>query len=276
MVLHHKPTLVTRAESESESRQIQAVSTSCALVQALNELGQAGVTELANQAGVSKTTAFHHLSTLHDAGFVVKRGDQYGLSLQFLDIGETIKNRFAINQAGKPEVSTLAEETGEYANLVVEEDGVGYIIQKRRGGRSATSSTRIGQSIPLHSTGAGKAILAAMSDDMVDEVLATHGLPRKTERTLTSEADLRAEIETIRDRGYAVLWGEYVTGAGAIAAPVEDHLTGIQGAISVTGPLSWMQGSNDEDKYDRVSEELAARVVETANRIEMRLHMTED
>lgn len=259
---------------DDEGRRIRSVGTSCALVRALSDREEAGVTDLAAEVGVSKTTAFHHLSTLCEEGFVVRTDDGYRLSLRFLEVGEGIKNRFAIYREGREEVDALAEETGEYVNIVVEESGVGYIIHKHRGSQSAMSSTRIGQSIPLHSTGAGKAILAALPDDDVDRFMATSDLGRKTDRTLTTEEELRAELEAVRSQGFAVLAGEYVEGAGAVAAPVSDHITGVQGAISVSGPLSWLFDAASGDRYDRVSPDLADRVVETANRIEMRLYMS--
>lgn len=257
-------------------RRIQAVSTSCALIATLAELDRAGPTELADRIGVSKTTAYHHLSTLEEAGLIVRYDDQFSLSMRFLDIGGSVRDRISIYREGQEELHTLATETGEYVNLVVEERGNGYIVEKRRGSQSATTSSRIGQSIPLHSTGAGKAILAGLPDDRADAILSTYEFEERTNETLTSESELHRELETIRDRGYAVLIGEHFEGAGAVAAPLRDRTNGIQAAVSVTGPLSWMLDGQSGTKYDRVSPELAERVMETANRIEMRVQMSSD
>lgn len=261
------------AQEGENTRRIQAVTTSCALIMTLAELDRAGPTELANRIGVSKTTAYHHLSTLEEAGFVIRNDDLYSLSLRSLDIGGGVRERISIYREGQEELRTLARETGEYVNLVVEERGVGYIIEKCRGSQSATTSSRIGQSVPLHSTGAGKAILASLPDDRVDVILSTYEFEERTNETLTSESALYSELETVRDRGYAVLTGEHFEGAGAVAAPLRDRTNGIQAAVSVTGPLSWMLDDQSGSKYDRVSSELAEQVVETANRIEMRVQM---
>lgn len=258
------------------SRHIRAVRTSCALLDALTELDRAGPTELADRVGVSKTTAYHHLTTLEETGFVVCTDGQFSLSLRFLDVGGGVRNDIDVYREGQEELEALARETGEYVNLVVEEGGVGYIVEKCRGSQSATTSSRIGQSVPLHSTGAGKAILAALPDERVDEILSSYEFEERTAETLTSESALRRELETVRDRGFAVLTGEHFEGAGAVAAPLHDSASGVQAAVSVTGPLSWMLDSESGSKYDRVSKELADQVVDTANRIEMRLHMVAD
>lgn len=263
--------------SEPEnSRRIQAVGTSCSLLDALAELDRAGPTELADRVGVSKTTAYHHLSTLKKEGFVVRDGGEFSLSLRFLDVGGGVRDQIGIYREGQEELQALAMETGEYVNLVVEEGGVGYIVEKCRGSQSATTSSRIGQSVPLHSTGAGKAILAGLPDERVDTILSTYEFEERTRETLTSASELRRELEIVRDRGYAVLTGEHFEGAGAVAAPVSDRAADVQAAVSVTGPLSWILDGQSGSKYDRVSQELAHQVVDTANRIEMRLHMLAD
>ncbi|MEF8800590.1 MAG: IclR family transcriptional regulator [Halolamina sp.] len=256
------------------SRRIQAVRTSCTLIEALAELDRAGPTELADRVGVSKTTAYHHLSTLEETGFVVREDGQFSLSLRFLDVGGGLRDKIDIYSAGEEELQALAMETGEYVNLVIEERGVGYIVEKCRGSQSATTSSHIGQSVPLHSTGAGKAILARLPEERVDAILSTYEFEERTSETLTSESALRRELETVRDRGYAVLTGEHFEGAGAVAAPVRHRATGVQAAVSVTGPLSWLLDGQSGNKYDRVSPELADQVVDTANRIEMRLDMS--
>jgi DNA-binding IclR family transcriptional regulator len=204
---------------------------------------------------------------------VVRKEGEFSLSLRFLDVGGGVRNQLDIYREGQEALHALARETGEYVNLVIEERGVGYIVEKCRGSQSATTSSRIGQSVPLHSTGAGKAILAGLPDERVDGILSTYEFEERTAETLTSESALRRELETVRDRGYAVLTGEHFEGAGAVAAPVRDRAAGVQGAVSVTGPLSWLLDEQAGSKYDRVSTELADSVVDTANRIEMQLHM---
>ena len=255
------------------SRTVQSVVTACRLVEALHARDSAGITELSRDLDISKTTVYHHLSTLRERGYVIKSDDSYRLSLELVSIGEHAKNQFAIYHEGKEEIERVASQTGEYANLVVEQNGYCYLLYKKPGEYAVPTSSQIGQRAPLHSAGAGKAILASFDDERVRELVDTHGLPAHTAKTITDEDVLFTELETIRDHGYAVVIEEYVEGASMVAASVEDSVHDVRGAVSISGPTTRLLDSTTGPKYERIREELVETVVQTANLIEMRVNM---
>ena len=251
-----------RGENEPGSpRRIRGVNISLGIVRGLQELGRAGVTELASELGYSKSTIYNHLTTLEDNEFVVKDGDEYRLSLRFLDVAEDVRHQFGNYDVIREEVDALAEETGEIVQFGIPEHGQVSYLYKRTGDRGVQTASRVGGWAPFHSTSLGKAILASMPEERVDEILRDLEFVEQTPNTITSAAELREALRDIADRGYAIDDEENIVGVRCVAAPVQSR-DEVFGAISVTGPSSRIQGA-------RLEEEIPELVVGAANVIDL-------
>jgi len=243
---------------------VQATKTSFKLLEALNELGGAGVTELANELGLPKSTVHNHLNTLRDAEYIVREGDTYHVGLRFLKLGEHSRNRLRIYETASPEVDNLAQQTNELANLAVEEYGRGVYLYLSEAERAVQLDTYAGMRIHLHCTALGKAILAHLPEEKIEEILDTHGLPERTPNTITDRDELLEELEETRDRGYAYDRQERLQGLRCVAAPITMPEEGVVGALSIAGPTSRMKG-------DRFHEEIPQRLLDAANVIELNM-----
>lgn len=232
------------------------------IVESLKAMDGARVTEIADQVGLSKGTVHDYLSTLREHNYVVKEGDEYYVGLGFFEIGEYARNRIQIFHAAKPEVAKLAEETGELANLLYEEHGLGVYLYRERGENAVTLDTHTGKRRYLHNTALGKAILAYMPKRRVDEILNQHGLPQATRQTITERDELYSELEHIEERGYAYCNQERVEGLHCVAAPLRSQKGTVLGAISVAGPSTRIRD-------ERLEEELPQKVLQAANVIEI-------
>ena len=243
-------------------RRVQAVQISCNILEALREMDGASVSELAEHLGRSKATIHSHLATLADNELVVRHDGTNQISLRFVDIGEYAKNRIDIYNVAKEEVDRLAEETGEVAQFMVEEHGRGVYLHKARGENAIQTASYAGNRKDLHCTALGKAILSQLSTDRVTEIIDRHGLPQRTEKTISTREELFETLESVRERGVAFDDEEILHGLRCIAAPIQ-HPTGeIHGAISISGPTSRFKG-------DRFREELPEIVQGAANVIEV-------
>ncbi|MEA1931659.1 IclR family transcriptional regulator [Halohasta litorea] len=243
-------------------RRVQAVQISCNILEAVREMDGAGVSELADRLDRSKATIHSHLATLVDNELIVKHDDSYEISLRFVDIGEYAKNRIDIYEVAKDEVDRLAEETGEVAQFMVEEHGRGVYLHKASGENAIQTASYTGNRKDLHCTALGKSILSQLPDDRVDEIIDRHGLPQRTENTVSSREELFDVLETIRERGVAFDDEEILKGLRCIAAPIQHPTGDIHGAISISGPTSRFKG-------DRFHEELPEVVKGAANVIEV-------
>jgi len=240
---------------------IAATRTSLRIVEALKRLDGAGVTAVANDLDMAKSTVHNHLQTLEDEGYVTSEGNMYHVGLRFLGLGEYKRNRMDIYEKARPEVASLAEKTGEMANAAVEEHGEGVYITRAEGTEAVTVDTYAGKRVKLHCTALGKTILAELPEERVDEIVDSHGLPARTDNTITDRAELKSELAEIRDRGYAYDREERLSGLRCVAAPVIPENGDLVAALSVSGPTTRIKGDLFHEKIPELLRS-AANVIE--------------
>lgn len=234
------------------------------IINALKRYNGAGITELANTLGMGKSTVHNHLSTLGNEGYVIQRGEEYHLGLQFLELGGYIRNQLSIYKIAEPEIKELAEQTGELANLAVSEQGKLIYINRSKGNQAVDLDTYAGMQAHMHCTALGKAILANMPTAKVESILDRHGMPQRTSNTITDRDVLYEELEEIREEGYAQDREERLEGLRCVAAPIKSSENSIEGAISVSAPTSRM-------KSERYTQEIPEKVRSAANVVELNL-----
>jgi DNA-binding IclR family transcriptional regulator len=240
---------------------VGATHTTARIVQALVPVTDAGVTELADEVGVSKATVHNHLATLEALGIVRSENGRYRLGLKLLDVGIRVRDGMEIPTVARPEVTALSESSGESAAVVVREAGEAVYADVRDADRN-DRRVRLGSRVPLHATAGGKALLAYESPEAVDAYCET-GLSRHTGRTVTDSADLRAELRSVADRGLAYDRGEYFEGMRGVAAPIRAD-DGVVAAVEVLGPGERLSGK-------RLEEDLPGLVLSAAKSVELEL-----
>jgi DNA-binding IclR family transcriptional regulator len=247
-----------------EQNTITATRTSLRIVEALKRLDGAGATAVANDLDMAKSTVHNHLQTLEDEGYITDEGSAYHVGLRFLELGAYKRNRMDIYEKARPEVASLAEKTGEMANAAVEEHGEGVYIARAEGTEAVSVDTYAGKRVNLHCTALGKTILAELPEERVDDIIGTHGLPARTDNTITDRTELKAELADIRERGHAYDREERLPGLRCVAAPVTSEDGEPVAALSVSGPTSRIKG-------DRFHEEIPEMLQSAVNVVEINL-----
>jgi DNA-binding IclR family transcriptional regulator len=217
---------------------------------------------------MSKSTVYHHLATLRDLGYVVKSGEEYQLSLLFLNLGKQTQEAQGIYQHARNRVDELAEKTGEKVHLMTEVGGYGLYIYQARGTEAVGRDLPVGQRDHLHHSAGGKAILAYLPSEQVDRIVDQHGLEELTENTITDRDDLHEELQTIREQGYSLNLEEEVNGVHAIGAPIFGREGELVAALSISGPTSRLP-------EDRLHSEVKQLVKNYVNIIEIELQTRE-
>lgn len=221
----------------SKQTPIKSARTTFAIVERLVALDGAGVSKLASDLDVPKATVHDHLTTLDELGYIHKEGQEYRAGTKFLRLGEQIRSNMDIYRTAKPELKKLASKTGEHASLMIEENGVGVYLLNAEGPDTVNIVTLEGTPTKLHTTAPGKAILAHLPADRVDEIIEEKGLTAETENTITDRETLAAELEQIRQQEYAVDKEEGLKGLQGVGAPVFSRKENrVAGAISIYGP----------------------------------------
>lgn len=233
------------------------------IIESIREHDQVGVTELAEELGMAKSTVHGYLTTIEDVGYLINEDGQYQLSLKYLDHGIHKRNQIISWDIVSRTLKQLSGETSEIAWFTVEENGRALDIYKSEGDRAITVETWLGQAKPMHALAAGKAILAFRDDECVREVIDRHGLEAFTENTITSESELLAELETVREEGVAFNDEEYTSGIRSVGAPVVTDGE-VVGAVNLSGPANRLKGG-------RFREELPDLILGAANEIELKL-----
>jgi DNA-binding IclR family transcriptional regulator len=261
----------TPFDSDEPSRLLKTASTTLEILDVLKKTNGMTAAELSERLGLSETTAYNQLATLRKHEFVIKDGKEYRLSRKLVPFGEHVRQENPLYRHGRAELEEMADQTGEYAQLVIEEFGQGIIIHETRGENAigAEFQAELQQKrFKLHYTAAGKAILAHLPKKRVRQIVSNQGLANQTESTITDRAELFEELEEIRDRGYAFNDEEQVEGLRVVGGPILDPDGDVLGALSVSGPTGRMQG-------ERYREDLPKLVTKMANLIEVNINMAQ-
>ncbi|MEH7180390.1 IclR family transcriptional regulator [Neobacillus vireti] len=204
--------------------------------------GGLGVTEIANQIDINKSSVFRTLSTLVQYGYIEQDPDtgKYKLGYKFLDISSKLLESIDLRTEAKPFLQELENMTNEVIHLVVYDQGEVVYIEKLEGNETLRTHSKVGKRAPMHCTSVGKAILSHLPKSDVLGILDRRGMPYHTDHTIISREEFLRELKQIKKRGYALDLEENEYGITCIAAPVFDHLGNVAAAVSISGPTTRM------------------------------------
>jgi DNA-binding IclR family transcriptional regulator len=233
----------------ARKRRVQAVDHAIDILECLAATGGAvGVSELARQSGLSKATVYHLLATLEARRLVIREPDSasYRLGWALYEMGIRVARATEVTRVARPFLDQLASETGESVLLgVLDEDAVLY-LERGDAPSGFHMVAAAGIRSPLHSTASGKLLLAYAGEEEIDRYLGTGTLESFTANTLTDPKQLRAQLEEIRESGYATCWQERELGLCSVAVGLRDHSGATVASLTLAGPA----GRVTEDSVD--------------------------
>jgi DNA-binding IclR family transcriptional regulator len=222
--------------NDSQGAGVQSVDRALTILGILARLGEAGVTEIAAELQVHKSTAFRLVATLESHGMVEQNEDRgkYRLGVGVLRLAGATTARLDVVQEARPICRKLAADSGETVNIAVLSDRSALYLDQVAGQSALQSHNWVGQHIPLHATSNGKVLLSELSSDEVDNRLPR--LTSYTSDTVTTRAKLRRDLAEVREQGFAVAVDELEIGLTAIAAPIRNAHGDVIASLSVSGP----------------------------------------
>jgi DNA-binding IclR family transcriptional regulator len=197
-----------------------------------------GVNELARRIGVNASTASRLLATLQDAGLVSReQGGPYRLGLKLVTLSDRVLSQLDVRQLARPLLGRLVQDTGETATLSLPGEREAITVDFVPSSSSVVSMARVGRPSIPHATAAGKVMLA-YHPPAVGTGSQPGPLIRFTPRTITDPRELAAELDTVRERGWAEAVGEREVDLAALAAPAFGRTGELAAILGVQGPMA--------------------------------------
>ena len=242
---------------------VQSVDRALTILAVLARLGQAGVSEIAAELGVHKSTAFRLMSTLESHDIVEQTEDRgkYRLGMGLVRLAGASSARLDLVQEARPVCRRLAADCGETVNIAVLSERSALYVDQVSGGSALASHYWVGQQIPLHATSNGKVLLSGLERAEIDRRVVE--LPAYTEHTITSRDALHRELEVVRHQGYAVAADELEVGLTALAAPVRSAHGDVVASVSLSGPTFRLS----DDRMDSLVPVVVAAGAEVSRRL---------
>lgn len=225
------------ARGRSSGALVQSVDRAVTVLEMLARSGEAGITEIAGELGVHKSTASRLVSVLETRGLVEQLSDRgkYTIGFGVVRLAGAATERMDLPRLGLPFCDSLAAELGETVNIAIRDNDVAINISQARGTASVTAHNWVGQRTPLHATSSGKVLLAHAPVDDQAELLGS-SLERYTARTVTDPGTLREDFDLIVRDAYATSYEEFEMGLNAAAVAVHNYDGGVIAALSASGP----------------------------------------
>jgi len=219
--------------------QVQSLTRGFSILEALAK-SSAGLTltDVAHRVQLPPSTTHRFLSTLERMGYVYQAGDLglWYVGLQAFTVGTTfLANRDFVAQS-HASMHRLMEQAGETANLAILDGTEAVFIAQVQCHEMMRTLVKLGSRVPLHASGVGKALFAALADEQIDAILKVRGLPRITENTIVVPETMWAALRVIRQRGYSFDDEEHARSTRCVGAAIYDEHAEPLGAISIAGP----------------------------------------
>jgi DNA-binding IclR family transcriptional regulator len=196
-----------------------------------------GITEIALELGIHKSSASRLAATLASSGYLVAASaGHYTLGPRLGALGSLVASRQDLTAVVTPFLRDLVEATGETGHLAVLEGTIAKTVQVVDGWHTVRMHSWVGKRSPAHCSSMGKALLAGLSDAELDELYPDAVLPALTDHTITSAARLRHELARIRRTGHSIDNEELEAELRCVAAPVFSPAGEVDASISISGP----------------------------------------
>jgi DNA-binding IclR family transcriptional regulator len=246
-------------EKDPKTYNVRAVERAVQILSSFDgEHAERGVSEIAQATGLHKATAHRIIMTLLNCGFLERTadGERVRLGLRLVELGLGALRGLDLRRAAFPYMQQLVERFQETCDLGIFDRGRVLYVEVVHSEHSLTIAVRVGRHLPVHCTASGRVFLAFLPPEVVEPILSAP-LTAYTERTITSPARLREELEATRQRGYGLDDEEFEVGIRAISAPVRDIDGNVIAAISIPGPSNRLTP-------ERIPE-IAEALIEAAN-----------
>ena len=225
-----------------------------------------GVSELARALDLNRSTAHRYISTLTRLGYLTQDPDskRYRLGPKVLDLGFAAINSMDVREIAAPHLRALSDETGCTVNLAILDGADVVYIERcrtaRPGQREIDLNLHVGSRLPAYCTALGKAIVAFLPEEHIEDIVARTDFAARGPHTHTEPNGFREDLVQIRAAGIAVNDEELAYGLRSIAAPIRNHAGEVVAAVNLAVHRTMVS-------MDELIARFGPLVLQTANQI---------
>lgn len=195
------------------------------------------VTQAAKAAALPRSSVARCLFTLEQLGYVALNDGVYQLRPTLLPLLRAYSHSNPLVRAGQPVVNSIRDRLNESSSIGIfdarhRNETIIYICRAETS-RIISVPLLIGSTLPSYCTSMGRVLLAALPSDSLEQFLGAATFPRRTKKTITNPEDMRAELQRVRENGWAITDGELEPGLRSIAVPVRDNFGNVVAAINL-------------------------------------------
>jgi IclR family pca regulon transcriptional regulator len=225
-----------------------------------------GIADMASVLSMSRSTTHRYAATLAQLGYLEQNSSRrYRLTPRCADVGLAALGSMALHERSRSFLHELRRETGWTVSLAILDGSEAMLLERLRGWRGLHEiDLRLGSSarLPVHCTAMGKVLIAGLPDPELRELLVTLILKRHGPNCITGKRALRAELERVREQGFAIDDEELIDGMRSIAMPVFDPRGRVLGALDLAVPGALFAGDELHEEFGAVLSEAAEGITE--------------
>src|SRR5512135_2160340 len=200
---------------------IQAVSHALDLLEQFHDdVDELGVTELSKRLKLHKNNVFRLLATLESRNYIEqnKVTENYRLGLKTLELGQTFVKQMGLLRQSRPVLEWLVRQCNETSYIAILKDFDIIYLDAVETDLTVRVVTRVGSRLPAYCSAAGKAQLAYLSEEELENYFSGKEMKRFTQNTITNVDEMKKELKKITEQGFSIDNEELDTGVRCVAA----------------------------------------------------------
>ncbi|UXH77527.1 DNA-binding transcriptional regulator KdgR [Roseateles amylovorans] len=225
-------------DGKQQPESVAAVLKVFAILQALSERSDTGISELSVRLAMPKATVYRFLQTMKTLGYVRQEADseRYGLAMKTFELGAKALQYPDLVELSKHHMQMLADVTGETVHLGTLIDSEIIYVHKVDSRHMLGMYSRVGRRAPLHCTAIGKVLLAWEHPDRRQRILADAELRRFRDKTITDLAEFEIELQRVKAQGFGEDREEFDDHIRCLGVPIFDRLGHPVAGMSISFP----------------------------------------
>ncbi len=244
---------------------VAAVLKVFAILQALSERSETGISELSVRLAMPKATVYRFLQTMMTLGYVRQQADseRYGLSMKAFELGAKALQYPDLVDLAKHHMQMLADKTGETVHLGTLIDSEIIYVHKIDSRHTLGMYSKIGRRAPLHCTAIGKVLMAWEHPERRERILDGAEFKRFRDKTIVERDPYLAELERVRAQGFGEDREEFDDHIRCLGIPIFDRLNQPIAGMSISFPTF----RYDEEKAPEIIAMLTAASRDISTRL---------